>query len=1549
MTLKRVLAMALCLVMVISCVPATNLMPEAQATVTYTTIEAENTEYAVWNRYTNAEVNEMYSGGSAAAGAPSGIYPYWDKADDSTEDLAANFLDKSNTPYVAYYVEAPADGTYSIKMKAQILPSSSADKRFEDTSLYYGAFYVNGKSYPALYENSSDYYNNVKGKALTTQTVEVELVKGINTIICIGITEEQDYSSSNSNWANIDCLMVESSLIPVKAQQQTLYAGNAPFIYGYTTINKNGHIGDGGWDDNTIPIDTMNTSNVSKLRSYTYTVNAPADGFYDITACYNDAGNGSDTRAIGLLVDGVTQAREFKHLDNTHTSGGSVNLSVYLTAGDHVLTITAPAKRTADDDCGTGDASTTKNVAWFSYNELYLYGGLTQSVIQSNPQLSWWYAEAEYKDEGYALWHTYSTTETNTDAKRDYNGTNYPDKGTGKVIGGGNTINNYSLAQLQVGLLDKATASGVTVYVDAPAAGTYTFKARYRLNNPGIWDSSNKTWTEDPYSVFMVNGDFGAQAFFDKNAQYNWTYDTYETTLTLREGVNEITFIPMTADQRKSGSDWVNVDCIFVDTQLQVVKVPYSETVTPNQGVTHLYENITDTYVGNGVYDAAANAGINLAELGEEDLHNLPFVVYTVEAPAAGWYEITTNYKTDTTGTMGYLIDGVAYTAEQYSTHADVWVYLTAGTHTVIATCLLPADAAAAEGYDYSWTDLYATTFNGGLTLAAAQKNPLATVPVRLEAEDGVIGRYTTTSEAGKSGTVVGGINKDTTNMQTFEDMQARGLVDKSGIPYVSYMVNAPEAGNYTLYSIYRVVMNSGYDIADYYMTVSVNDKDFYKMAYAPYASETNGWASSETVVKLEKGYNVIRMIPLNADNYASVSWLDQDYIEILGAEPVTPVVQTPNYFQSGEAQYYNGYTTVNTGATYAWATSYLGGIERISMTYDALDHTTLYELAWVSYTLEIPADGYYDMHTTINTGGAATGYLIMMIDGQKYKVPTSEVTEGFKKNKQNLTTYLTAGTHTILVSALCESGATWCDIAALTVYGEGVKLAETQVDPATLLKVPEGLIDGSVYSLSNGVLTICGNVDVLTLKSNFHGSENIAVTDAQGNALADSATVTSGCKVSYASGTAYTVNVVFKGDLNGDGKIDIRDLKLVNEYVLTGSENIDKVAADVDNSGAVGAADVAAIREHIFAGTSAEYVPGSIGPDAILSLGNPVGRLIKHGSALYMEASASNFTITGDLQGDVYITVMHGHGINDANVPGLFVEIDGETVNYIELPVWYEQQTVKVASGLSAGTHTIQVSKSVDSKNGGLYVYSISYNGNLETTESKARKIQFIGDSITAGFGVVTASKDPLGIVTDGTYTNKTYSYYSYANVTADALGADYYSIANGGWYFSSSDTADIENKSITRIYDLQSMLMDLGTYDAVNAAWKPDAVVVNLGTNDATLTDSDGNLVITREQYITDVAAILDQVRAANPNAVIVWAYGAMGTTGNMTEGNKADWIQEALTLYNADKSEAMKVTYIELPAYQDGLWSHPSVAGQQAIGQALADALADLMGWN
>ena len=320
--------------------------------------------------------------------------------------------------------------------------------------------------------------------------------------------------------------------------------------------------------------------------------------------------------------------------------------------------------------------------------------------------------------------------------------------------------------------------------------------------------------------------------------------------------------------------------------------------------------------------------------------------------------------------------------------------------------------------------------------------------------------------------------------------------------------------------------------------------------------------------------------------------------------------------------------------------------------------------------------------------------------------------------------------------------------------------------------------------------------------------------------------------------------------------------------------------------------------------------------PDDILSMCNPVGRLTKYNDTVLMESSAANFTLCGQLQGDIRMDVTVEAFTTEYH--NLFVEVDG-TMYYFELEVG--RQTVTLVKNLDAGYHTIRISKGPEAKKEVYYIHGVEYTGQLEKAEAATRRIEFLGDSITAGTGVYFYDAGFGG----------THSYFSYANMTADAFGADYYSVANGGWKFSQSlYPAD----SIGTIYEKVSMHKELGTYDF---AWQPDVIVINLGTNDAIVgrkTDK-----FTAETYMTDVELLLDMVRRNNPDAQIFWVYG-------MLIKEREDWLQAAVEAY-MQKDE--KVQYLHLNGNTAGRGDHPDIDGQIKGANMLIQAISETMGWD
>jgi len=1528
MKLKRILASVLCLCMVLTCLPEMGLPMQAKAAEGYSlTIEAEDTEYAVWNKYTKAESNANASGGSMAAGG-GGYFAWFDKA-DSNEDLVNGVLDKTNSTYIAFYVEAAKAGTYYLSTAGTFWCSKQyLEIKANGGECYHAAFLVNPSKKLADPDATVAYKANYEGGTAasarqsyrSTETVAVTLEKGLNVIYVLPLTREQDNSSnwqeeemttlgSQNSWANVDCLKItgDSQVTAVKAQALTLNVGDAPYVKNYTAT-AGADVGSASWSDRTIAIDEMTTANVNSLPYVSYTVNAPADGYYDITAVIGNAEN--DTCAVAFMVEGKAQAREYV-FQTDGAAKAEVDLSVYLTEGDHVITLIAPTSRT--------DADESANGIWCDYTQLKLYGGLTQATIISNPKMDWWYAEAEFKDEGYALWHTYSTTETNNDAKRDYA------NATGTMIGSGNTAYNPTLATLQAGGVSKDSLSAVTIYVDAPAAGNYSFKARYRLNNPGIWDSTNKVWTAQPFGAFMVNGEACVQANFPQSAQYNWTYDTEVVELSLYEGINEITFIPMTKDTRISGSDWTNIDCVFVDTALQVAKVPTTtlKDAAPQDGAPYLYNNNNSGSVGGSQLRAITNLKIHAGNAAD-NLHYIPSVSYTVDVPVEAYYTLTqyiSNYSAESTYVV--FVDGKPVATRDYvvgSKILDMSCRLPKGTHTVSVTILLPKDEAAAASFAYGWMDFYGLQLDTDLTLAAQQLTaPVAGMTV-MEAESVGLNNpersYNTTETPwqGSGQKVLAGAAGSSITTD-----EAMIHVESHRQAYVEYVVEAPAAGSYKL--VAGVQIGGIKDDSTRYVLMQINGTT---QKITGLENNSGTLMAVPVSVELEKGANVIRVIGATKTQTDTGHWMNQDYLAI--DSRLTALSNPSAVAQADRAAYWGNYTVASGGG---WDGDQLGQSIKGAFNVAELSYDNFKDASWFAYTVEAPRDGYYAIKTKVwftsldADALAEKAKVGMLVDGKAYALEcwrTAAVSNAIAE----ATVYLTKGTHDLIITgALADSNmGAWVDADYLRLGG-GLSVAAEQIYPQY------GLVDGSVYTLSgSNVSGVYKTTKVQTLKSNFFHA--VSVTDGNGSLLKDTDTVPNGAVVNCLNGK-YTVATYRKGDINNDGKIDVRDLKLCKELILGNTVQSDD-AMDIDGIAGITAEDIAAFLQVIFGlNVNLNYMPSSIGPEAILALCNPVGRVVSYRGAVFMESSASNFTITGDLKGDVVLD-LHAESDNSYDELGIFVEVDGE-VTYHKLTRGVRNQ-ITIASDLTPGKHVIEVSKSTDAKNDSLYVYSVSYNGTLEQTAQSDKYIEFLGDSITAGFGVFKNE-------------TTTKSYYSYANTVADLFDADYYSVANGGWRFGANTYAaeneDEKNNYIGYIYEKLSMQKDVGAYDF---ARKPDVIVINLGTNDA-IQFKNSATDFSQDVYNTDVAALLSLVRKNNPDATVLWVYGAMDGSTDMQYGDMADMLETAIETYNTANGD--NVTFHNtLTANTAGKYQHPTAEAQAVNGQEVATIISQLTGW-
>lgn len=132
------------------------------------------------------------------------------------------------------------------------------------------------------------------------------------------------------------------------------------------------------------------------------------------------------------------------------------------------------------------------------------------------------------------------------------------------------------------------------------------------------------------------------------------------------------------------------------------------------------------------------------------------------------------------------------------------------------------------------------------------------------------------------------------------------------------------------------------------------------------------------------------------------------------------------------------------------------------------------------------------------------------------------------------------------------------------------------------------------------------------------------------------------------------------------------------------------------------------------------------------------------------------------------------------------------------------------------------------------LQIHALKVDGELLPVADKSYKLEFIGGSITSGEGTIGAKEGTDWIPMLFT------AIHSYTAITATALNADYRVLSQSGWgVLTSWDNNPHGN--ILAYYEQVCGMLTGKRNEALGAlsdhdftSWRPDVVVVNLGTND-------------------------------------------------------------------------------------------------------------------
>ena len=220
----------------------------------------------------------------------------------------------------------------------------------------------------------------------------------------------------------------------------------------------------------------------------------------------------------------------------------------------------------------------------------------------------------------------------------------------------------------------------------------------------------------------------------------------------------------------------------------------------------------------------------------------------------------------------------------------------------------------------------------------------------------------------------------------------------------------------------------------------------------------------------------------------------------------------------------------------------------------------------------------------------------------------------------------------------------------------------------------------------------------------------------------------------------------------------------------------------------------------------------------------------------------------------------------------------------------------------------------------------NVTSQGMIYPSAEKAHSIEYIGDSVTCGYGI---DNDDFG---NGSK--------SYAALVAKRFDVDYSICACGGiGVYSAYTEGNTPNRDslIGELYDKQAIDNEIWDFSQ-----QYDLIVINMGSNDNVWVRG----IDEREQRFGEAYyELIAQVREANPDSCIICSYGVL-STGLMDE------IRKQADRYSSENNDSKLYCFqYELQdIVRDGYGTnyHPSAKTHENMANDLSDYISELLGW-
>ena len=333
------------------------------------------------------------------------------------------------------------------------------------------------------------------------------------------------------------------------------------------------------------------------------------------------------------------------------------------------------------------------------------------------------------------------------------------------------------------------------------------------------------------------------------------------------------------------------------------------------------------------------------------------------------------------------------------------------------------------------------------------------------------------------------------------------------------------------------------------------------------------------------------------------------------------------------------------------------------------------------------------------------------------------------------------------------------------------------------------------------------------------------------------------------------------------------------------------------------------------------EYVTKTLAMQEIESLIKPLGRTYILDTALTADHAAAGFEVCLDCKGDISI------GITTAKDVKFSVTVDGVTKKNVLVPAGVSDLTV--ATGLEEGLHSVKVINETGFVWGSkVDIKSLTFTGEIAEVdiERSGSYIEFVGDSISAGYGLSATEGD----------NHDTTLAYPY--LTAELLGADYTILARSGLGVAYSEGA---SNIFENTYPYASETRGEAPYAPTRV---PDLVVINLHTNDnyqwyAKGGNKEGDYY-NMATFDAKFDGIIKTITATYGEDIpMLFVFGCMASPNwTLATDRSIELIDGRYT------DEGYDIAHVTLPTDRNGVGAHPSAEGAQKQAEALYEYIME-----